>query len=222
MVSNLLTDYSLIIIGSIVTIVATGIKTGFISFLSDKAKRFFEKILHEPFDGKKISMEVDFVYSRLYEIKALSNGDRISVNRFHNGTTFLPSEPAWKITRVYEICSNGISYEASKFQNIMVMLVWDSVNAIFDTKLPKYVEKKHITCSSHSGYFYDIYEMPDTYSKVTLISHGIEYLLQFPLVSKDKIIGYLQIDYLSEKDFNLDIDQIYQNVCEIGCFLGRK
>ena len=24
------------------------------------------------------------------------------------------------------------------------------------------------------------------------------------------------------EDFNLDIDQIYQNVCEIGCFLGRK
>lgn len=222
MESNILTDYSLITIGVFVSLIATAFKTGIVSLIADKTKKFLEKAFHEPFDGQKISEQVDFVYSRLYEIKALSNGDRVSVNRFHNGTNFLPSEPAWKISRVYEICSNGISYEANKFQNVMAMLVWDSVKAVFESRLPAYVVKKFIKNSSSVGYFYTIDLMPDTYSKVTLRSHGVEYFLQFPLIFKEKIVGYLQIDYLTEKDFDIDIDHIYQKVCEIGFFLGRK
>lgn len=221
MEENVLIVVSTIIIG----LIATAIKSGFVSFIADKTKKILEYLLHKEFDGKKIEFEVDEVKSRLYEIKALTNADRVTVNRFHNGTTFLPNQPAWKVSRVYEICSSGVSYEANNVQNVMAMLIWDSIGAIFDTKgkTQNYVERyKGDTCNNcRCIYKYDVSKMSESYGKVLLRNQGIETFIQIPIYSKDKIIGYIGIDYLDKHDENIDFCVICQKVSEIGFILDR-
>jgi len=223
MEQNLLTfdHYLWICISSIVILLITAFKTGITAFIAEKTKKFLEKVLHKEFDGKKIGEEVDFVYERLIEIKTISLSSRVSINRFHNGTVFLPSQPAWKISRVYEICSDGISYEANKFQNVMAMLIWDSIKAVFESKFPSYIEKIVSKENKYTVFKYDVEKMPESFSKVTMRRHGIKVYIQIPLINKDKVFGYLQIDYLSKKDIDIDLDRIYPKVTEISYFLSK-
>lgn len=208
-------------ISGLIVILVTAFKTGITSFVADKTKKFLERVIHREFDGKKIGEEVDFVYERLIEIKTISLSNRVSINRFHNGTVFLPSQPAWKISRVYEICSDGISYEAQKFQNMMAMLIWDSIKAIFESKFPNYIEKIVSKENKYTVFKYDVEKMPESFSKVTMRRHGIKVYIQIPLINKDKVFGYLQIDYLSKKDIELDIERIYPKITEISYFLSK-
>lgn len=209
-------------ISGLIVILVTAFKTGITSFIADKTKKFLERVIHREFDGKKIGEEVDFVYERLIEIKTISLSNRVSINRFHNGTVFLPSQPAWKISRVYEICSDGISYEAQKFQNVMAMLIWDSIKAIFESKFPNYIEKIVSKTNHYTIFKYDVEKMPESFSKVTMRRHGIKVYIQIPLINKDKVFGYLQIDYLSKKDIELDIERIYPKITEISYFLSKE
>lgn len=214
----------LIIIGTfIVGIIVTAIKTGFTSFLSDKIKKVLEVIIHKDFDGKQIEYEVDEIKSRLYEIKTLCDADRVTVNRFHNGTNFLPNKPAWKVSRVYEICSSGVSYEADNVQNIMAMLIWDSINAIFEKNKSDYVEIINgYTCDNCQHiYKYDISKMNESYAKILLRNQGIVNYIQVPLRHENNIVGYIGIDYLSEKDVKIDACKICEKVNEISFILNR-
>ena len=64
--------------------------------------------------------------------------------------------------------------------------------------------------------------MPESFSKVTMRRHGIKVYIQIPLINKDKVFGYLQIDYLSKKDIELDIERIYPKITEISYFLSKE
>ena len=217
--TNILNDYVWLLLAGIVTLVITAFKTGISSFISDRIKKFLEKVIHSEFDGKKIGEEVDFVYKRLIELKVLTASNRVSVYRFHNGTVFLPSKPAWKISRTYEVCSDGISYEAQHFQNMMAMLVWDSVKAIFENKKSHYVEK--LTKENINIYKYDVSKMDESYSKVLLRRHGIKQFLQIPLIIKEKVFGYIQIDYVVNKNIDFDMNAVYSKASEISFYLGK-
>jgi hypothetical protein len=164
----------------------------------------------------------------MIEIKTKLNADRVTLDRFHNGATFLPNQPAWKISRVYEICSSGVSYEATNMQNVVAMLIWDNVSAIFDNKLKRYVEKiKGSTCGEsgcknpYGVYRYQVNKMPESYGKVVLRNQGVVTRLQVPIIHKEGIVGFIGVHYLVENYDEIDACWICQKVQEISYFLNK-
>ena len=49
--------------------------------------------------------------SLLAELRVLTEADRVSILRFHNGTEFLPNNPAWKISTFSQASGPGTSFE---------------------------------------------------------------------------------------------------------------
>lgn len=217
-----------ILIG-IAGVIVAALKAGLHSYISLSVKTLLEKIIHKKFDGNEIEQEFNAIYERMVEIKTKLNADRVTIDRFHNGSTFLPNQPAWRISRVYEICSSGVSYEANTIQNIVSMLIWDVVSAIFDTKIKKYCEKLRGLACGESGcknpfgvYKYSINKMPESYGKMMMRNQGVVTLIQVPIIHREQIIGFVGIHFLDEYNEEIDPCFICQKVQEIAYFLNKE
>ena len=190
--------------------------------------KLIEKWFKEKFSGEDITKEFSEIQERMVEIKTILDADRVVIDQFHNGTTFTNNKPLWKITRTYEICSNGVSYESLKIQNIMAVLLWDSVSAIFEPKNKPYFEqikgdKCKQSCKIQYGvYRYNVDLMPESMGKVLLRNQGIRSFLQIPLVLNQNIVGYVAVHYLDEEFDIEDVCQVCQRVQEIAYFLNKE
>lgn len=209
---------------AVLTILYSSFKKGLMDMISKCIMSWFK----EPFEGEKIDKEFNEIYERLTEIKTILGADRVYISQFHNGNFFSTSKPIWKYTRTYEICANGVSYESLNCQNILAITVWDSISAIFDTRLKKYCEKlKGGACfdgckNSYGVYKYSIDKMPESFSKVVLRNQGIETYLQIPLVQNDNnIIGFVGIDFLDKNEKEINNCVVCQKVQEISYFLNK-
>ena len=70
------------------------------------------------------------IYTELVELRALTDADRAYVVRFHNGEVFLPDNHVWKVTCTHEVAKAGVTYEAARFQGVLVSRVHTLVDPL--------------------------------------------------------------------------------------------
>lgn len=219
-------DVIAVITMTIIALLYGCFKKGFLDMISKKIMSFF---FHEPFDGNKITNEFNSVYERLVEIKTILNADRVFIDNFHNGTTFLPNKPVWKITRAYEVAASGVSYTTKEMQNILAVSIWDIITPIFDSKQKKYAEKlKGSICDGSCKNPFGVYriqvaKMPESFAKVMLRNAGVETFLIVPIIQNDQnIVGYVGVHFLDANDDIFDGCNLCQKVQEISFFINKE
>lgn len=200
---------------------------GFKKHYMNMLTKWLEKWFKDKFKGEDISKEFSEIQERMVELKTILEADRVVIDQFHNGSNFTNQKPLWKVTRTYEICSSGVSYESLKIQNVMAVLLWDSITAIFDIKNRVYYEQLngHLCpngCKNPYGiYKYYVDLMPESIGKVLLRNQGIESFLQIPLIYENNVFGYVGIHYLDDIPPIDDVCKICQKSQEIAYFLNR-
>lgn len=203
-------------------------KKGFAEMLT----KWFSHWFKEKFEGEQINHEFNSIFERLIELRTKLGADRVFIDQFHNGAVFSNNKPIWKITRTYEICASGVSYESLNMQGVMAITIWDTITAIFDNKMKKYCERLQGTscdvtangCRAPFGvYKYNVSRMPECFGKILLRNQGVDHYLQVPIIQQDKnVTGFVGIQYLDECCEEIDPCYICQKVQEISYFLNKE
>lgn len=190
---------------------------------------WFSSFKKEKFEGEQINKEFVNIYERMVEIKTKLDADRVFIDQFHNGSTFVGNAPIWRITRTYECCASGVSYESMNVQGIIAISIWDSLSSIFDIKINSYCKKLEGDvcekgCKNPYGvYSYSVDKMPETFSKVMLRNQGVVSYLQVPIISDGKnIIGIVGVHFLDDDEKEIDPCFLCQKVQEISYFLNKE
>jgi hypothetical protein len=194
--------------------------------MADSIMKWFQQWFKEKFEGEVLDKEFSAVFERLVELKTELKADRVYVSQFHNGSVFTNQKPIWKMTRTYEICAQGVSYESQNMQNVMAISIWDSISGIFDNKLKKYCKKLEGLicgeCKNYGVYTYRVEKMPESFAKVLLRNQGVGFYIQVPIIENgDHLVGFVGIEFL-DKDITIDNPCfICQKVQEIAFFLNK-
>jgi len=215
---------------AIIGLIYGGIKKGIHNYIADFLKHFLNKFFHDPFDGKKINDEYLEIRDKLIELRIKLDADRVHVSQFSNGNSFTNTKPIWKLSRTYEICDNGITYESPNFQNIMAITVWPILSALFsDNEIAKRVTNKY--CEEHGNkcerplgvYQYIVEDIHDSNVKFSLKEQGIKWFLQAPLLDINKnVIGVMNIEFMDLSDKEINYCEICEMAQEISYIINKK
>lgn len=145
------------------------------------------------------------IYTELISIKAITGADRVYINRFHNGSEFLPSHPVWKMSRSHEVVVPGITYEAEHYQNMLVSLVTDiitpvilgnsdepGINMVDCGNCPSLTQCQK---TNHHVVLLNVDEMSESYCKAFLKEQHIIQSLICGLEKGGSVIGFLGLDF---------------------------
>jgi len=207
-----------------------GIKRGVHIYIAELMKHFLNKFFHDPFDGKLIDEEYQLVRDKLLELKVTLEADRVHISQFSNGSSFTNTKPIWKLSRTYEVCDAGVTYEAENYQNIMAITVWPILSSIF-VKGEKTLRVTNNQCEEHGKqcerplgvYKYIVDDIHDSNVKFALKECGIKWFLQSPIVDKDEIIvGVLNIEFMDLERKQINYCEICQTTQEISYILNKK
>lgn len=184
----------------------------------------------ETFD-KKISDLYNSIRSSLIELRVQMDADRAYIFEFHNGETFLSNKPRWKMSKTFEVCRDGISYEYKSLQNLDVTLFWDSLRTLFiqneNELLPGIIvfRKKPICklefCKlPRTVFLFDRDEMDPNngQTKIMMETQNVKYQLISPILNNENLpVGYIGIDYCNRDKF----EKIIENPSFSSCYLCR-
>ena len=184
---------------------------------------------HEAFDGKKIHEEYQQVRDKLIELRIKYDADRVHVSLFSNGSSFTNNKPIWKLSRILEVCDNGIQYTSHLYQNIVAITIWPILSGLFsDSKQAKRVtnnncETRGNQCQRPLGcYLYDIENIDDSNVKFMLKNDGIQTILQSPIMNGENIVGMLNIEFLDKLEEDVDYCNICETAQEISYILNKR
>lgn len=219
-------------------VLGLGLSYLILAVLSDKASTFFKNVWHwakHIFHGKRekelLNKQIVELYnnirSTLIELRVNMDADRVYIHEFHNGETFLSNKPRWKMSRTFEVCREGISYEDRKLQNLDVTLFWDSVKTFFSYNEKELVDgvnvfRKKPLCKlefcilPRTVFLFDRDRMNpnEGQTKIALETQNVKYALCSPLLNHDnQAIGYIGIDYCNKEKFELVINNPKFSTC---------
>ena len=203
------------------------------------SKWFMEKIwsrLKSKQDTVKESdMEKDSkIREILIELRTLVDGDRACLFQFHNGSVFSTNNPIWKVSNTHESVRPGISSEIGKLQDIKSSSIIEFLKIFWNDVYPHGVEKISPTycgdCANKSGdtkkvIFIDVDHLEDGYSKALLIEQGIKYVLDVPIYHDGNCIGFVAVNYCSERDIEeakKHAPEVCRNASQISFVLLEK
>ena len=149
----------------------------------------FQDTIESYFQKDPIPVQVEAstgVNKELSEILNESEGSRIYVFQFHNGITFYTGQHAQRFSCTYEMVSEGVSREAENLQNLQVSLFSWWINEVLSGRMT----------------YYNIDDMSDYTSRITLEQQGIKSIICRPLIQKGKVVGILGVDFVG---YNNDI-----------------
>jgi hypothetical protein len=120
------------------------------------------------------------INKELEDILNATEASRIYVFQFHNGITFYTGQHAQRFSCTYEMVNEGVSREAENLQNLQVSLFSWWVNEVLSGRMT----------------YYDINDMSDYTSRISLEQQGVKSIICRPLVHKGKVVGVLGIDFV--------------------------
>lgn len=219
-----------IVVLAIIGLIYGGIKKGIHNYIADLLKHFLNRFFHDPFDGYKINNEYLEIRDKLIELRVKLNADRVHVSQFSNGSSFTNTKPIWKLSRTYEVCDNGVTYESQNFQNVMAITIWPTLSSLFtDSLITKRVtnnicEKHGKKCERPLGvYQYNVEDIHDSNVKFALKEYGIKWFLQSPLLDTNlNVVGVLNIEFMDEQNEEINYCEICQLAQEISYILNKK
>ena len=124
------------------------------------------------------------VNKQLGEAMVQSGASRVYVFQFHNGITFYTGQHAQRFSCTYEMVAEGISREAENLQNLQVSLFSWWINEVLSGRMT----------------YYDIEDMADYTSRITLQQQGIKSIICRPLIHKGKVVGIVGMDFVGSND----------------------
>jgi len=124
------------------------------------------------------------VNKELGEAMVQSGASRVYVFQFHNGITFYTGQHAQRFSCTYEMVAEGISREAENLQNLQVSLFSWWINEVLSGRMT----------------YYDIEDMADYTSRITLQQQGIRSIICRPLIHKGKVVGIVGMDFVGSND----------------------
>jgi len=124
------------------------------------------------------------VNKELGEAMVQSGASRVYVFQFHNGITFYTGQHAQRFSCTYEMVAEGISREAENLQNLQVSLFSWWINEVLSGRMT----------------YYDIEDMADYTSRITLQQQGIKSIICRPLIHKGKVVGIVGMDFVGSND----------------------
>ena len=124
------------------------------------------------------------VNKQLGEVMVQSGASRVYVFQFHNGITFYTGQHAQRFSCTYEMVAEGISREAENLQNLQVSLFSWWINEVLSGRMT----------------YYDIEDMADYTSRITLQQQGIRSIICRPLIHKGKVVGIVGMDFVGSND----------------------
>ena len=124
------------------------------------------------------------INKQLGEVMIESKASRVYVFQFHNGITFYTGQHAQRFSCTYEMVAEGISREAENLQNLQVSLFSWWINEVLSGRMT----------------YYDIEDMADYTSRITLQQQGIKSIICRPLIHKGKVVGIVGMDFVGSND----------------------
>ena len=124
------------------------------------------------------------INKQLGEVMIESGASRVYVFQFHNGITFYTGQHAQRFSCTYEMVAEGISREAENLQNLQVSLFSWWINEVLSGRMT----------------YYNIEDMADYTSRITLQQQGIKSIICRPLIHKGKVVGIVGMDFVGNND----------------------
>ena len=124
------------------------------------------------------------INKQLGEVMIESGASRVYVFQFHNGITFYTGQHAQRFSCTYEMVAEGISREAENLQNLQVSLFSWWINEVLSGRMT----------------YYNIGDMADYTSRITLQQQGIKSIICRPLIHKGKVVGIVGMDFVGNND----------------------
>ena len=124
------------------------------------------------------------INKQLGEVMIESRASRVYVFQFHNGITFYTGQHAQRFSCTYEMVAEGISREAENLQNLQVSLFSWWINEVLSGRMT----------------YYNIEDMADYTSRITLQQQGIKSIICRPLIHKGKVVGIVGMDFVGNND----------------------
>ena len=167
----------------------------------------------------------------LAELRVLTEADRVSVLRFHNGTEFLPNNPVWKISACNQASGPGTSFEAvsgeiiSNLTSIIGPLIvgedarWKGASCKTPGMCSECPDGKSCISENRRIVVYDIPSMSG-FSREFLAKRGTSVSLMATLNGKSgKVEGMLMLEYKNTVSEG-KIKKYLPTVCEYSKKLG--
>jgi hypothetical protein len=120
----------------------------------------------------------------LKDLLEYSNADRAYIFQFHNGMQFYTGQHAQRFSCTYEVVREGVSRESYNLQNLQVSIFSWWVSEVLAGRMS----------------YYNIDNVSDYTTRVTLQQQGIESLVVLPLVYRAKIVGMIGLDYVQDRN----------------------
>jgi hypothetical protein len=156
------------------------------------------------------------IYNELVELRAITDADRVYVFRFHNGIEFLPSHPAWKLSRTHEVVKHGVTYESGRLQGVLVSLI---SNIVFATLIgtssaagikiadcAKCQFKVKCTKENKRVIILQTAEMDNSYCKFHLEGQNVKTEIMCGIARGGKVYGMVGVDFTGVA---LNPEQVY-------------
>jgi hypothetical protein len=147
----------------------------------------FQDVIVKQFEKDPIPTQVKAsttVNKELGEVMIASGASRVYVFQFHNGITFYTGQHAQRFSCTYEMVAEGISREAENLQNLQVSLFSWWINEVLSGRMT----------------YYNIEDMADYTSRITLQQQGIKSIICRPLIHKGKVVGIVGMDFVGSND----------------------
>lgn len=123
--------------------------------------------------------------TKINEILDISGGDRVGIYQFHNGGEYYTGRSMQKLSMTYELSNPGISKIQLERQNIPTSACHPTLDPLVKNKISSYP---------------NVSDMKDSIYKYYSIESGAKSLYQWTIQDlQDRVIGYLQIDFINRK-----------------------
>lgn len=165
------------------------------------------------------------IYNELVGLRAITGGDRVYVARFHNGVEFLPSHPAWKVSKTHEMVKSGVTYESAKMQNILVSLIPDVIGAIItgSTSVPGFTVLDCTSCQfmnrclkeNRRVIVIQVDDMESSFWKYHLSNENIKTVMMCGIANGGNVYGYVGVDFCGHSLSQDQILEMKKHLCEI-------
>ncbi len=179
----------------------------------------------------KVRENIKFINDLTVEIRNTLKADRCYIFEFHNGEYFSSRESRWKVSQVYESCSEGISSQGKDFKDIDVSMLWSSFEVYFSHTndiMPKgikafmppnpYCVGKKKCETPKRMYLFEVEKIENRFHKSLLEREGIEYMLHTPILDENnEVVGIIGVDYTDESA----LDEIINSTDISACSLCR-
>jgi len=145
------------------------------------------------------------IYAELVALRAIINADRVFVSRFHNGTEFLPSHPAWKTSRTHEVVRKGVTYESGNRQSMLVSLMPHIIEPILTggstavgVTVPNCddcLSKMRCVAENKRVVIVQVEDMESSYCKWSLESQNIKTMIYCGIAYNGNVCGMVGADF---------------------------